>query len=239
MYIAVCDDQIEELELLVGLLRQWQEEHHVFLRIKTFSTAAELLNAAKTEPFTLYLLDVIMPGTDGMAAAREIRNFNTAADIVFLTSSPSFAYASYGVHALDYLLKPVQPEKLFSILSQLSLREQKLQESLTVKCGPTLVRIPFSRLTYVEVNRKHLYFTLNDGSVKEVFGTLYEYEPLLLSRPEFMRIHRSYIVNMLHVAEFSPAGVITFSGKNLPVSRRLYSQLQKDYMKLLFSQSKE
>lgn len=239
MYIAVCDDQIEELELLVGLLRQWHEERHIFLRFKTFRSAAELLDAAKTEPFTLYLLDVMMPGTDGMTAAQEIRNFDDAADIVFLTSSPSFAYASYGVHALDYLLKPIQPEMLFPILSHHSLREQKPQESLTVKCGPTLIRIPFSRLTYVEVNRKHLYFNLTDGSVREVFGTLYEYEPLLLSRPEFMQIHRSYIVNMLQVAELSPSGVITFSGKNLPVSRRLYSQLQKDYMKLLFSQGKE
>ena len=63
-----------------------------------------------------------------------------------------------------------------------------------------------------------------------------DYEPLLLARPEFMRVHRSYIVNMLQVAELSPAGVRTFSGMNLPVSRLLYPQLQKDYMSLLFAE---
>ena len=59
---------------------------------------------------------------------------------------------------------------------------------------------------------------------------------LLLARPEFMRVHRSYIVNMLQVSELSPAGVRTFSGMNLPVSRLLYPQLQKDYMSLLFAE---
>ena len=54
-----------------------------------------------------------------------------------------------------------------------------------------------------------------------------------------MRIHRSYIVNMLQVAAFAPTEVRTFSGKSLPVSRLLYPQLQKDYLALLFHGRKE
>ena len=236
MYLAVCDDQAEELELLTELLRRWQEERRTALQFKSYRSAAELLNAAQNERFTLYLLDVMMPGTDGMTAAREIRGFDEAAEIVFLTSSPGFAYASYGVRALDYLLKPIRAEVLFPILDRVSQREQHPQEGLTLKIGAALVRIPFFQLAYVEVIGKHLYFNLSDGSVREVYGALSDYEPLLLSRPEFMRTHRSYIVNMLQVSELSPGGVRTFSGKNLPVSRLLYPQLQKDYMQLLFTE---
>ena len=239
MYIAMCDDRMEELEVLTALLELWQTERQAALRFKTFRGSAELLDAARKEPFTLYLLDVMMLGTDGLAAAREIRGFDDTANIVFLTSSPGFAYESYGVRALDYLLKPISARTLFPILDRLFLEEQKPREGLTLKCGSTLLRVLFSQLPYVEVNGKHLYFNLTDGSVHEVFGTLHEYEPLLLSRPEFMRVHRSYIVNMLQVAELSPAGVRTFSRKNLPVSRLLYPQLQKDYMKLLFNQREE
>lgn len=235
MYIAICDDQAEELRVLTDLLCLWQEEHHTVLHFKTFRSGAELLDAAQGEPFTLYLLDVMMPGTSGMEAARELRTFDTAADIVFLTAYPGFAYESYGVGALDYLLKPVSAEKLFPILERIFLREQKPQEGLTIKSGSTLTRVLFSQLTYVEVNGKHLYFNLTDGSVHKVFGTLNEYAPLLLSRPEFMQTHRSYVVNMLQAAELSPSGIRTFSGKSLPVSRLLYPQLQKDYMKLLFT----
>lgn len=239
MYIAVCDDQAEELEALTNLLHIWQEEHKTTLRYKTFRNATELLDAAEKERFTLYLLDVMMPGTNGLAAAREIRGFDNAADIVFLTSSPGFAYESYGVHALDYLLKPIRAEMLFPILDQLSLREQRPQDGLTLKCGTMLIRVPFSQLVYVEVINKHLYFNLTDGQLREVAGSLRDYEGLLLARPEFMRIGRSYIVNIMQIQELSPAGISTFSGKNIPIPRRLYPQLQKDYMKLLFNQREE
>ena len=239
MYIAICDDQTEELELLAELLCQWQKERKVALQFKSYRSAAELLTAASNEKFTLYFLDVMMPGTAGMTAAREIRSFDDVADIVFLTSSPGFAYESYGVRAMDYLLKPIRADMLFPILDRISLREQKPQEGLTLKIGSTLIRIPFFRLAYVEVIGKHLYFNLTDGSVREVYGALRDYEPLLLKRPEFMRTHRSYIVNMLQVSELSPDGVCTFLGKQLPVSRLLYPQLQKDYMQLLFAERGE
>lgn len=239
MYIAVCDDQKEEIESLTSLLCQWQEERRVAIPYKTYRSADELLSVASNEQFTLYFLDIMMPGTDGMSTAREIRSFDHVADIVFLTSSPGFAYESYSVHALDYLLKPIRSELLFPILDRLLIRAQQPQDGLTLKIGSTLIRIPFFQLSYVEVMGKHLYFNLTDGSVREVFGSLKDYEPLLLNRPEFFRTHRSYIVNMLQVSELSPAGVRTFLGKQLPVSRLLYPQLQKDYMQLLFAERGE
>ena len=239
MYIAVCDDQIEDLEWISKLLCRWQENRKAALRFRTFRSAAELLDVAGREgSFDLYLLDVMMPGTNGLSAAREIRNFDDAAKIVFLTASPGFAYESYRVHALDYLLKPIRAQMLFPLLDQLYQWEQGTRDGLTVKYGSTLIRIPFSRSAFVEVSGKHLYFNLTDGSVREVFGSLNEYEPQL-PNTEFMRIGRSCIVNILQIREFSPAGIHTFSGKNIAVPRRLYSGLQKEYMKLLFAQRKE
>ena len=236
MYIAVCDDLLPELEAVTNLLQIWQEKHKTTLKYKTFRSAAELLDAAEREAFTLCLLDIMMPGVNGLAAARELRALNHAAEIVFLTTTPDFAYESYGVHALDYLLKPIRGEMLFPVLDRLFLREQQLQDALTLKCGSALVRLPYSQLVYVEVNNKHLYFNLADGQQREVAGSLKDYESLLLSRPEFMQIHRSYIVNTLQIQELSPTGVHTFTGKQLPISRRLYPELQKRYIELFFSE---
>lgn len=235
MYITVCDDQIEELEKITALLEAWQTDRRANVRFQSFRSAAQLLDAARTERFTLYLLDVLMPGMSGMEAAREIRLFDAAADIVFLTTSPGFAYESYGVRALEYLLKPVSARLLYPVLDQLYLREQRPQDGLTIRSGGALVRLPFAQLSFVEVNGKHLYFNMTDGTVHEMTVPMREYEGALLARPEFMRVHRSYIVNMLQAEKLSPAGVITFSGHNIPVSRLLYSQLQKDYLELLFS----
>ena len=127
-------------------------------------------------------------------------------------------------------------DRLFRLLDELYLREQRPREALILKTGTTIVRVPFSQLAFVEVMGKRLYFNLTNGGVREVAGSLKEYEDVLLARPEFMRVHRSYIVNMLQAAEFSSGNIRTFSGKDIPVSRLLYPQLHKDYMALLFDQ---
>lgn len=236
MYLAVCDDKQEELDAVLSLLDAWQEEHDIPLRRKAFHSAAELVETARRERFTLYLLDVMMPGMDGLEAAREIRRFDDAADLVFLSTSPGFAYESYGVRALNYLLKPVERETLFALLDQISLREQRPQEALTLKTATTIIRVPYAHISYVEVMGKRVYFHLVDGDTREVSGSLKDHEAALLSRPEFMRIHRSYIVNMFQVEQMSSAGLRTFQGETLPVSRLTWPQLQKDYMALLFEQ---
>lgn len=236
MYLAVCDDKKEELDRVLALLNVWREMHDASLHFKVFQSAVELLESARQERFTLYLLDVMMPGMDGLECAQEIRRFDDTAEILFLSTSPGFAYESYGVRAFNYLLKPVEEKKLFSLLDQLMLREQSVQDTLTLKTGTTIIRIPYPHISYVEVIGKHLYFHLVNGDVREIVGSLKDFEAELLPRPEFMRVHRSYIVNMLQVEELSSGHIRTFSGKTVPVSRLLYPQLQKDYMALLFEQ---
>ena len=236
MYIAVCDDQAEELNDIDALLCAWETERNLPLHRKLFSNAVELLDAARRENFTLYLLDVIMSGMNGISAARELRGFDRTADIVFLTSSTEFAWESYRVHALDYLLKPVDKEILFSLLDKLHCRELRPQEALILKTGSTVLRILFSELSFVEVIGKRLYFNMTNGDVREITGSMKNYENQLFSRPEFMRVHRSYIVKMLQVEALSSSHIRTFSGKSLPVSRMLYPQLQENYMALLFEQ---
>lgn len=239
MYLAVCDDLQSERDGIVTALERWQQRRGTHLRYRVFNSASAMLDAAREEPFSLYLLDILMPGVDGIEAAREIRTFDESAQIIFLTTSPGFAYESYGVHALDYLLKPVDEELLFPLLDKLWLAEQRPAEGLTVKSGATLIRVLFSALSHVEVSGKHLYFNMTDGTVQQVSGTLREVEEVLLERPEFARIHRAYIVNLYQVAELSASGVCTFAGKTLPISRLLYSTVQEKYMKLLFAEREE
>ena len=234
VYLALCEDDKNDLDALCSLLDEWDAGHGAALRRKAFQSAAEMLESARRERFTLYLLDVMMPGTDGIGAAREIRGFDNAADIVFLSSSPGFAYDSYGVRALNYLLKPARREELFPLLDRLHLQEKKNMEALTLKTSTVFVRVPYTQISYVEVIRKQVCFHLTDGTEYKVTGTLKDFETGLLERPEFMRVHRSYIVNMLQVEQLSYAGLRTFRGVTLPVSRTAYPQLQRAYMALLF-----
>ena len=253
MYIAVCDDQIEELEKLTALLQAWQSDRRSDVRFQTFRSGGQLLDAARAERFTLYLLDVLMPGMTGMDAAREIRSFDAAADIIFLTTSPGFAYESYGVRAAEYLLKPINAKLLYPVLDKLYLREQKPQDGLTVKSNGMLVRLPFSQLSYVEVNGKHLFFNMADGTVYEVAASMREYEGALLlfgSLPVTYYIFdyattvysNALYSNVLIISEFLPTVPVTFYVLFLPAfhlqsQQRTDAEMQRSMLEAELEQS--
>lgn len=239
MKIAICDDNFHELKKIVEVIESFASQSVLPVSLRTFTDAEAMLSAARKELFTHYFLDIMMPGMDGISAAHEIRSFDTDAKLIFLTSSTEYAYRSYRVKAYDYLLKPVQVEEMTRLLMQLQAQEESIQDCLSIQSGRSIFRIPFARLSFLEVNQKHLYFFMTDGCVRQMPGAMSEFEEQLLSRPGFAKIHRSYIVNLQHVSSLSPKGCVMFGGKNLPVSRFLYNDIQKQYMNYLFDDREE
>lgn len=234
MYIAICDDNPHDLKQTADVIAAYAASCRVPIRYSLFDNAEQMLKATKTERFTHYFLDVMMPPLDGVTAAHEIRGFDTDAKIVFLSSFQEYAYQGFRVKACDYLLKPVQPEDLLSLLAHFEEEEYRQEECLCIQDGRSLFRIPLSCLSHLEVNQKKLYFFMTNGEIRQIAGSMAEYESLLLPRPEFVKIHRSYIVNLSQVSSLTPSGCMMFSGKNLPISRLLYHQVQRQFMTHLF-----
>lgn len=235
MYIAICDDHIQELKNLQILLDKYISIRSLPIRYQMFRDAEEMLQVAQTEHFTHYFLDVIMPHMDGITAAQEIRSFSPYATLVFLSTSTEFAYQSYRVKAYDYLLKPIQEQQFIALLDQLQIQENRLDDCLIIQNGRSFIRLPFFRIAHLEINHKKLYFQMTDGQMLQIYGTLAEYEPMLLSRPSFVKIHRSIIINLHHILSLTPTGCIMISGKNLPISRLLYDQVRQRYIAHLFN----
>lgn len=234
MKIAICDDDSQELNRISSFIDTYRRESNASLTYKTFQSATELISKVSSADYSILLLDILMPGINGMQAAHEIRAFDAGVKIVFLTSSPEFAVESYAVKAYGYILKPVSKDKLFSLLDAVIAEEQKPLEGLTVKTQSGMARILFSRLAFVEIMNKKLYFHLADGGVQEVSSSLAAIEGELLARPEFVKVQRSYIVNLWQVGELGSKELITHAGKTVPISRLLYGKVREAYMKHLF-----
>lgn len=133
MNIAICDDDSLELGRITSFIEAYRCERNASVAYKSFQSATELISQAEKRAFGLILLDIMMPGVDGMEAAKEIRIFDTGVKIVFLTSSPEFAVESYAVKAYDYILKPVPKDKLFSVLDAVIADEHIPLEGFTIK----------------------------------------------------------------------------------------------------------
>ena len=237
MYIAICDDSIKECQAVARIIDTFAGERNIPVRYRMFQDAEEMLSVAENEGFTHYILDVVMPSMDGITAAQELRSIDADAKLVFLTTFKEFAYQSYSVRAFDYLLKPVQSEKLLAVLEQLQKIEDASEECLVLPKGRSFIRISPNRLSHLEVSHKKLHFHMSDGQSWEVIGTLAKFEQELLSRGDFIKIHRSYIVNLNQISMLSPGSCIMLSGQDLPVSRLLYNQVRESYMGHLFGET--
>ncbi len=239
MKIAICDDDSGELDRISSFIDTYRQERKAPITYKSFLSATELISNVSGGAYSILLMDILMPGIDGMQAAHEIRGFDAGVKIVFLTSSPEFAVESYAVKAYDYILKPVLKDKLFSVLDAVIAEGKTPVEGLAVKTQSGMTRILFSRLAFVEIMNKKLYFHLADGSVQEVTSSLAAFEEKLLARAEFVKVHRSYIINLWQVGELGPKELVTLAGRTVPVSRLLYGKVREAYMKHMFLEIEE
>lgn len=232
--IAVCDDDLQELSRISGLLNQYHAEIEPAFKYDAFSNPMDLLDAMKRHSYHILLLDVLMPGINGIETAREIRDFDDGVKIIFLTSSAEFAVESYAVDAHYYLLKPGTAQKLFPILDRIFQEAQRGEDTLQIKTASGFTRIPFNKIEFLEVFSKKLLFHLADGTIKEISGSLSDFEDSLLRREEFIKVHRSYLVNMEFIQTMHAKELTTCAGHTVPVSRLLYSQVREAYMQHLF-----
>lgn len=239
MRIAICDDDHHDLLQIASLLESYRNDRKAELTYTSFQNAIELLSSIESGDYDVLLLDVLMPGINGMEAAREIRAHNNRTEIVFLTSSPEFAVESYSIRAHHYLLKPATEEKLFPILDRLLDDFKRPEDALRIKTQSSVFSLPYGKIEYIEVSAKKLYFYLTDGSTREVAGSLAGFEQVLLKRPGFLKVHRSYLVNLQWVQELRQGELVTVTGRRIPVSRSAYPQVRTAYTQFLFSEAVE
>ena len=147
MKIALCDDDEKELSNIRSLLDSYQKTHNIPFTYQEYHSSCELALQASKERFDIYLLDILMPHMTGMQLAREIRTFDHAADIIFLTTSSDFAVESYTVKATNYLMKPVSSNAFFAAMDDiLRAKTQEQGHFLVLKSRIGVHKIPLSEL---------------------------------------------------------------------------------------------
>lgn len=234
MRVAVCDDDEREINHLSELITEYQLSRGVSLECHFFHNSVDFLCDVKGGEYDLVLLDVVMPGISGIKAAQELRERDKNVKLVFISLSPEFAVESYSVDAYNYLLKPVDADALFSLLDkagkELSIQEE---QGFVLKNREGVIRLSFAEIEFVEVINKKVSFHLTDGVIREVTAALADIAGELLTRQEFIKTHRSYIVNLNCVQSIGVNCAVTKRGHSIPVSRQRHNQVQNAYMNFL------
>ena len=221
---AICDDSTTDAEFVGSILHQWAAERGIEVESERFASAdAFLFHYAEDKSFDLLLLDVEMPGTDGVTLAKTVRQENEAVQIVFITGYSDYIAEGYDVAALHYLVKPVSREKLFAVLDRAWEKHRRNARCLNLELSGELVRLPLYEVRYLDVHQN--YVTVHARRDYTVKRTLGEFEAQL--DEGFFRVGRGMILNLKQIRRVTKKEVVLADGTALPLPRGAYEPLNR------------
>ena len=228
--IAICDDEQKQIEYLTSLVSSWGNKTSVTCTIDTFQSAESFLfDYAEDKNRDILLLDIEMGGMNGVDLAKTIRRTNDTIQIIFITGFPDFIAEGYEVSALHYLMKPVLPEKLHTVLDKAAANLAKSEKRLSITYDRQTDFVPLSQVMYIEAQKQYiLIHTVSEtyrmkGSLSDMEKQLDEY---------FIKCQRSFVVNLRYVTRIKNDCVLLKNGSEVPISRGMAEKIGKEIIRL-------
>lgn len=215
--IAVVEDDLEMNGLIQTYLRQYEQENKVQIEVVSFLDGGEI--AEHYHPiYDIILMDIAMPGMDGMEAARQIRAHDPDVVLVFITNIAQYAIEGYSVGALDFILKPLDYYAFSLRLARaIDRAERQAGGKILLTLPGHSVRLDVRDIHYVDIQNRMLCYHTEQGSFT-LRGTMQAAEEQLVPY-HFARCNYWYLVNLRHVTEVR-GNTVVVAGTELAVSRR-------------------
>ena len=213
--ILVCDDLPEERLNMVRMLRHFEQETGLELRLETAADGSELLAMWKPDRWDMIFLDIFMPQVDGIEAARRLRKKDGICEIVFATTSRRHGMEGYEIHALDYLTKPFTLLEVDGVMDWFLRQRAEKRRELTVRTPEGEEAIRAQDILYIE-SRGHSCVIHARQQELSVRGSIDELAAGLDT--SFFRCHKSFLLNFAHVAEIEQRSFRLDSGETVPIS---------------------
>lgn len=234
--VAFCDDDLSALNEIRVLIDRYCADRNQEIICMDFNNSLELLGEIEKglRPDILFL-DIIMPGENGISVAKEIRRYDNNVKIIFLTSSAEYAVESYTVGAYFYQLKPICEENFFKLMDAvISECADVLQSSLVLQNKSNITRIYLEKLEYCEVIGRNLLFYMENGEILQGSGSLDELSDKLTQHDNFLRPHRSFLVNMEYIQNISYKAIIMDNSAHIPIPHGKCSEIKNKYLEYAF-----
>lgn len=222
--ISICDDSKTDLNFLSDLLKKWSKQREISIKTEIFNSAESFLfHYAEDKTCDILLLDIEMGEMDGVTMAKKLRHENDTVQIIFITGYSEYIAEGYEVSALNYLMKPLNPEKLFTVLDRACEKLKQNEKQLNLTLSGEMVRVPLHEIKFIDVQGN--YVTVHAKENYTVKRTLSEFEAYLDDR--FFRAGRSQIINVTFISRVTKKDIYLSDGTALPLPRGAYEPLNR------------
>ena len=214
MKVAICDDDRLCRARVTDVAADYQEQRQdKDVSFEVFSLPEELLRSVQNgSRYDIFILDIVMPGLNGIQLGQALRTAGADGKIIYLTSSKEYALDSFQVRAFHYLLKPIERDAFFSVMDEavaaISLKQDK---SLIIKTKESNARITFDSILYAELSKRAVVYYLTGGKTitsTTLRTTFTEAVQELLADRRFTLCGASMAVNMHHITMIESEGVV-------------------------------
>lgn len=233
--IAICDDDRRETELVKILLLNYMTQKNLSFDIEEFHSSDEVLaNLNDAKPFHIYFLDILMPGHNGIDLGGKIRGASPSSMLIYLSSSPDYALEAFHVYAFQYILKPAAKHTLYPVMDKaLSLLSAKSDPCFLLKTKTGVMTLESSSIDHIEYLNHFIYVYMTDGKKHTSTTMRIKFDEIvkdLAVLPCFLKPHKSFLVNINHVAALQETSFLMQSGAIIPISKNSYGSIKKKYI---------
>lgn len=240
LHIAICDDQLAELQGIHTAAQAYFQELPTHTAVfELFSSPMDFLDFLEQGGLCdIALLDICMPGIDGIKIARQIRERKDKTEVVFLTTSREFAVDAFSVQAAHYIIKPFTQAQMEEALSR-AIKPFLQQESKKIVLqgeGGVLRTVEAESILYVENFRHHRAVYTFAGELKETRRTLTTLAEELeeLCPDMFIQPYRGYVVNQNAIRAVTKEGLLLQNGARVPIKSGDFRNVRDAYFDWAF-----
>ena len=227
--IAICDDDLDMLRQLTEMTKVYMQKRAVRAHISTFADSQSMLDH-KEAGFDIVLLDIRMDGLDGLEAAKILRKEGDDSVLIFVSSILEYAPRGYEVDAFRFILKSDLSSTFERCMS--AAIERLLQQEETFRLPSTQGDhwTQLKNIIFIESMGRQVIIHLKEGPQKtfQFYEKISDIELRLIDRG-FVRIQRSYLVNMEHILMLNDKQVMVTGGQTLPVGGQRAQEVMQIY----------
>lgn len=229
MNVLICDDERRVTEQVSELLQKQCAETGIQVRFHLFEDSCAIKDLAE---YDIAILDIDMGNFSGIDLARRLRNEKPGIVIIFLTNFIQYAPEGFEVQAFRYLLKSDTQKRLASYFEDAIKEVFRKKQIITISVNSEWIDIPVHHILYLESNLRIVIMHLihDERTEYRFYGNMTDLSEKLEDLG-FLRIQKSFLVNMEYIEQMQYEKVRLSGGIVLPSSAKNHKELKQHYLK--------